>query len=85
MATKTKQSSRKQATEPKGLVGAAVAATVELGHAAESLQESFDHVSKARQKARPVTKKVAGAAKKAKKAVANTAKRVMKKRKTKKR
>jgi prefoldin subunit 5 len=84
MATKTKKSSSARSKKPQGLVGAAVAATVELGHAAESLQESFDHVSKARQKARPVTTKVARTAKKAKKAVASTAKRVMKKRKTKK-
>jgi len=84
MATKTKRTSRAQSRKPKGLIGAAVGAAVELGHAAESLQESFDHVSKARREGRPVTTKIARTAKKAKKAVVNTAKRVMKKRKTKK-
>jgi hypothetical protein len=82
MATKkTSAKSKKTSSKSKssGFVDSAVEATIELGHAAESLKDSFDHVGKAREKGRAVTSKVARTAKSATRAVTNTTKKVFKK------
>lgn len=60
------------------LVDSAVAATIELGHAAESFQDSLSHVQNARKKGRSVTKRVGRAASAAKKKAVDMAKRVVK-------
>lgn len=58
---------------------AAVAATAELGRAAESLQESLGHVGQARKKGRAITKRVGKTALRAKNAVVGAVKKTARK------
>jgi hypothetical protein len=69
---KTSSSKGKNNTKLHGILGAAIDAAEELGHAAEDIKSSWDHVQKARSKgeramrpARKAGKKVLRAAKSA--------------------
>ncbi|MBV9349813.1 MAG: hypothetical protein JO026_03610, partial [Patescibacteria group bacterium] len=54
---KPRAKSKNQTRKKPGVVSEAIEAAVEIGHAAESLKESFEHVKKARSRGGKIVKK----------------------------
>jgi hypothetical protein len=76
---KTSRKTRKTGTQKKNkFVDAAVAATVELGKAAESFQNSMEHVQAARRKGAPIAASAKRTVKAARKTIKAAGKSVAK-------
>ena len=72
--SKTKVLSRK----PKGVVGAVMDAAIELGHAADTMQTSFEHIKKAQKKGSPAAKRAVRIIKRTGRMVASATRRTIK-------